>query len=737
MARKRTVLYTTPLIYHRAFSKATSGTLSLLRPTPLAMEEPPQASPLRENQEIESDNTSEVLDTFVFCGLILSTGLLWEFPFKAIANGGAYFLVIYLVAVFIFLFPLLHLELFVGQHHQSNVVKVFRSYGTAYQGFGIVVLILTFMSSQYSVQASYDLFAHIGNMLGDAKNIISCTSDRYKVFETCISLYDEEQCRNEGRKTSANITRTEALLEEQSYYHREGSCTPKRMQREELPGSLAGYYRFTISFPGFQSFHKQRLFTYISMYCIFAIIVLLKMAYIRILIASLYGIFVILFLSCIFAFFLITDYGLFAETLWRINTPESLLTFQTYSEAVRMVFGSGGVVFFGVMSAASFRSKTGNTFRLSFIMVISNIVISFLSFVATLSIVAVIRDKQYAGENIIPERIGYLTETIYYKMDKLTLALAYSVAAVIAKLLRFFALVMVVSTFIRDRYHDSQHQWSKMICALITTCIITFLVTSIRSSLELWPILHGLFPDTVKAYDFVLPTAMILIFVVFYGEFEYTVDISEVFPESDSRSFLIRPSDSVFISLYNRLPYLIIFMAVVNINYVEEYRKVTWIVYFVYRFLVYFIASIIVLSFLINLKRAWKKGEWSFLFSPTPEHPSYHRIRFQESLEQESITVPKELLKAIQSAENEEDLKTAPPPDEPTTDVDKSAENVAGKPQPGSLPVDTKLKQKSTRITPQKEQIKIQTGGKQRIPLSKEASAELAQLLKTGIERKK
>ncbi|KAK6740547.1 hypothetical protein RB195_008794 [Necator americanus] len=43
-----------------AFSKATSGTLSLLRPTPLAMEEPPQASPLRENQ----GNISKVVEEF-------------------------------------------------------------------------------------------------------------------------------------------------------------------------------------------------------------------------------------------------------------------------------------------------------------------------------------------------------------------------------------------------------------------------------------------------------------------------------------------------------------------------------------------------------------------------------------------------------------------------------------------------------------------------------------------------
>ncbi|RCN51514.1 hypothetical protein ANCCAN_02180 [Ancylostoma caninum] len=74
-------------------------------------------------------------------------------------------------------------------------------------------------------------------------------------------------------------------------------------------------------------------------------------------------IFLVTFAISTISFFSITNPGAAATILWNSTTPESLLSLETYSEAVRLAINSGGVMSFGVMSAASFRNRNGNSYR--------------------------------------------------------------------------------------------------------------------------------------------------------------------------------------------------------------------------------------------------------------------------------------------------------------------------------------------------------------------------------------
>ncbi|EYC25851.1 hypothetical protein Y032_0011g1422 [Ancylostoma ceylanicum] len=107
----------------------------------------------------------------------------------------------------------------------------------------------------------------------------------------------------------------------------------------------------------------QRLSVFIGIFSLFTIASVLKISKIRQLLAVLYVIFLVTFLTSIFSFFSITDTSAVAAILWNATTPESLLSLNTYSEAVRLAINSGGVAFFGVMSAASLRNRNGNSYR--------------------------------------------------------------------------------------------------------------------------------------------------------------------------------------------------------------------------------------------------------------------------------------------------------------------------------------------------------------------------------------
>ncbi|MEQ8206100.1 MAG: sodium-dependent transporter, partial [Woeseia sp.] len=55
-------------------------------------------------------------------GSAIGLGNIWGFPTQAAGNGGAAFLLVYLVLAFCLAFPALMAELIIGRHAKSNAV---------------------------------------------------------------------------------------------------------------------------------------------------------------------------------------------------------------------------------------------------------------------------------------------------------------------------------------------------------------------------------------------------------------------------------------------------------------------------------------------------------------------------------------------------------------------------------------------------------------------------------------
>lgn len=109
-------------------------------------------------------------------GSAVGLGNIWGFPTQAASNGGAAFLLIYLVMAFMLAYPALMAELIIGRHAKANIVTALRQVSTssltrfigALTGFaGIITasLILAF----YGIVAGWMIafaLAPLGSMVG-------------------------------------------------------------------------------------------------------------------------------------------------------------------------------------------------------------------------------------------------------------------------------------------------------------------------------------------------------------------------------------------------------------------------------------------------------------------------------------------------------------------------------------------------------------------------------------------
>lgn len=109
-------------------------------------------------------------------GSAIGLGNIWGFPTQAASNGGAAFLLVYLVLAFCLAFPALMAELIIGRHAKSNAVAALRGIasgnvtrrlgaGTGYIGIVTASLILSFYGIVGGWMIAYALAA-VTDILG-------------------------------------------------------------------------------------------------------------------------------------------------------------------------------------------------------------------------------------------------------------------------------------------------------------------------------------------------------------------------------------------------------------------------------------------------------------------------------------------------------------------------------------------------------------------------------------------
>ncbi|WP_435174847.1 sodium-dependent transporter [Halorussus sp. AFM4] len=112
--------------------------------------------------------TSRIGFIFAAVGSAVGLGNIWSFPFQTAANGGAAFLVVYLLAVFLIGFPTMMVEFVIGRRGESNPVEAFRSIGYGEWSFtgGLGVLSSLVTLSFYSVVGGWVLSYIVGSATG-------------------------------------------------------------------------------------------------------------------------------------------------------------------------------------------------------------------------------------------------------------------------------------------------------------------------------------------------------------------------------------------------------------------------------------------------------------------------------------------------------------------------------------------------------------------------------------------
>ena len=89
-------------------------------------------------------------------GVILATagsavglGNVWRFPYMTGQNGGAVFIMIYIVCVLLLGIPCMISEFIIGRHAQANTARAFRkmSGGTAWSVIGYMGVLTGFLSN--------------------------------------------------------------------------------------------------------------------------------------------------------------------------------------------------------------------------------------------------------------------------------------------------------------------------------------------------------------------------------------------------------------------------------------------------------------------------------------------------------------------------------------------------------------------------------------------------------------
>lgn len=144
---------------------------------------------------IRGEFSSRIGFILAAAGSAVGLGNIWGFPTQAAGNGGAAFLLVYLVLAFCLAFPALMAELVIGRHAKSNAVTALRGIasggvtrtlgaGTGYLGIVTASLILSFYAIVAGWMLAYALaaFADIAGLEGLSAWLTGFSLERNLLF---------------------------------------------------------------------------------------------------------------------------------------------------------------------------------------------------------------------------------------------------------------------------------------------------------------------------------------------------------------------------------------------------------------------------------------------------------------------------------------------------------------------------------------------------------------------------
>ena len=120
----------------------------------------------------------------VAAGSAIGLGSIWRFPYMAGEHGGAAFLLVYLLCVFVVGIPVMLAEFSVGRHTKMNAVGGYRSLSKPWRWLGYCgVLGAMFISGYYYIVAGWSLEYMVSSVVGPLYKSGESFTDQFASFQ--------------------------------------------------------------------------------------------------------------------------------------------------------------------------------------------------------------------------------------------------------------------------------------------------------------------------------------------------------------------------------------------------------------------------------------------------------------------------------------------------------------------------------------------------------------------------
>ena len=120
----------------------------------------------------------------VAAGSAIGLGALWRFPYMASKNGGAAFLVVFLLSVLVVGIPAMLAEFAVGRKTNKNAVGAFRTLSKRWSWLGYSgVLGALLISGYYYLIAGWSLEYFVGSVTGEIFKSASSPQEQFAMFQ--------------------------------------------------------------------------------------------------------------------------------------------------------------------------------------------------------------------------------------------------------------------------------------------------------------------------------------------------------------------------------------------------------------------------------------------------------------------------------------------------------------------------------------------------------------------------
>ncbi|GMT05880.1 hypothetical protein PENTCL1PPCAC_28054 [Pristionchus entomophagus] len=126
-------------------------------------------------------------------GFATGLGNLWRFPALAYENGGGAFLIPYIIVSIVIGFPLLYLEMSIGQFARVGPARCFQYFKPAFQGIGWASIIVAYVVGIYYNMINVYSAIYLKQIIsGNANEWMQC--DNGWNTQYCQSGYEDERC---------------------------------------------------------------------------------------------------------------------------------------------------------------------------------------------------------------------------------------------------------------------------------------------------------------------------------------------------------------------------------------------------------------------------------------------------------------------------------------------------------------------------------------------------------------